>query len=117
MDAAASALLGAAIGSIPSFLAMVIQTRMKDKRERSKQLTDLSIAQYKVHLEQMMAAKRGGAILPLSVYLVHNDLVLTAMERGALTAAKLQEIDAAMNAIEAVVQGSKASESKKAGET
>jgi hypothetical protein len=101
MDAAVSALLGAAIGAVPSFIAMMVQSRMKDKRDRSKQLTDLSIVQYKAHLDQVMAGKGGRSILPLSVYLYHNDLVLKAIEAGSYTPEKVREIDATMEQIDA----------------
>lgn len=115
MDAAVSALLGAAIGSIPSFLAMVIQSRMKDKRDRSKQVTDMSLAQYKAHLEGVVAGK-GRSILPLSMYIRHNDLILRALETDTFTPERLREIDASMDAMEAVVQSNKPTASSKARE-
>ena len=86
MDPTVSALIGAGIGALSSVVTMIVQAWMKDKRERSKQLIDVSIAQYKAHAEHPGAK---GPLLPLITYLHHNDLVLKAIEDGSLSSAKL----------------------------
>jgi hypothetical protein len=87
-------LIGAAIGSASSIAAMIIQARMKDKRDRSKQLTDMSLAEFKMHLDLATSGGGPSAILPPSAFLYHNDLLLKAIETGTYTPEKAREISA-----------------------
>jgi hypothetical protein len=95
--AALSGLVGALIGSASSIATMAIQARMKDKRDRSKQLTDLSLAEFKAALDLATSGKGGRNVLPLPIYMYHNDLVLRALENGAYTPEKMQEISTAVS--------------------
>jgi hypothetical protein len=74
--AALSGLIGALIGSASSIATMFIQGRMKDKRDRSKQLTDMAMAEFKMHLDLATSGKGPSSISPPSAFLHHNDLVL-----------------------------------------
>jgi hypothetical protein len=85
-------LIGAAIGSASSIAAMIVQARMKDKRDRSKQLTDMSLAEFKMHLDLATSQQGPSAILPPSAYLHHNDLLLRAVESGTYTPERAREI-------------------------
>jgi hypothetical protein len=51
-SAAISGFVGALIGSISSIITIVVQSRAKDRRDRSKQVTDLSLAEFSMHLER-----------------------------------------------------------------
>ena len=86
--AALFGLVGALIGSASSIAAMIIQVRMRDKRDRSKQLTDMALAEFK-----MVADASGvGRAPPLASFLYKNDLVLRALESGSYTPEKAREI-------------------------
>jgi hypothetical protein len=93
MDAAVSALLGAAIGTFSSIATIYIQSKMKDRRDRSKQVTDLSVAQYKILADHAS----GRYMLPLSAYLHHNDLILRALDEGTYGPQKMREIEKLMD--------------------
>jgi hypothetical protein len=87
-------LIGAAIGSASSIIAMIIQAKIKDKRDRSKQLTDMSLAEFKMYLDLATSGLGPSAILPPSAYLHHNDLLLKAIESGTYTPERAREISA-----------------------
>lgn len=90
--AALFGLIGALIGSGSSVATMVVQGRMKDKRDRSKQLTDMALAEFKMHLDLATSGKGPSAVAPPSSFLYHNDLVLKAIEGGAYTPEKAKAI-------------------------
>ena len=90
--AALSGLIGALIGSASSVTTMVIQGRMKDKRDRSKQLTDMALAEFKMHLDLATSGKGPSSVGPPSAFLHHNDLVLKAIESGTYTPERAKEI-------------------------
>ena len=90
--AALSGLIGALIGSASSVVTMIIQGRMKDKRDRSKQLTDMALAEFKMHLDLATSGNGPSAVAPPSAFLHHNDLVLKAIETGTYTPEKAREI-------------------------
>jgi hypothetical protein len=90
--AALSGLIGALIGSASSIATMFIQGRMRDKRERSKQLTDMALAEFKMHLDFATSGKGPSAVGPPSAFLHHNDLVLKAIESGSFTPERAREI-------------------------
>ena len=59
-------LIGATIGSASSIVAMVIQAKIKDKRDRSKQVTDMALAEFKMALDLAVTGK-GPRNVPPSV--------------------------------------------------
>ena len=94
--AAITGLVGALIGSATSVVTMVIQGRARDRRDRSKQITDLALAEFKMHLDLATSGKGPSAIPPLSIFLLHHDLLLKAIEEGKYDTAKNREISAAL---------------------
>jgi hypothetical protein len=90
--AALSGFVGALIGSASSIVTMIIQSGMKDKRDRSKQLTDMALAEFKMHLDLATSGKGPSAIMPPSAFLHHNDLVLRAIESRSFTPEKARQI-------------------------
>jgi hypothetical protein len=90
--AALSGLVGALIGSASSIAAMFIQGRMKDERDRSKQLTDMALAEFKLHLDLPASGKDPSAIAPPVAFPYHNELVLNAIENGSYNPQKAKEI-------------------------
>ena len=90
--AALSGLVVALIGSASSVATMIIQGRMKDKRARSKQLTDMAMAKFKLHLDLATSGKGPSAIPPPVAFLYHNDLALNAIENGSYSPQKAKEI-------------------------
>ena len=73
---------------------MIIQAKMKDKRDRSKQLTDMSLAEFKMHLDLATSGHGPSAVQPPSSFLHHNDLLLKAIETGTYTPERAREISA-----------------------
>jgi hypothetical protein len=74
--AALSGLIGALIGSASSIATIVIQATVKDRRDRSKQVTDLSLAEFKKHVDMAISGSGPGKILPMSTYIHNNNLML-----------------------------------------
>jgi hypothetical protein len=102
--AALSGLIGAAIGSASSIATMVIQARTKDRRDRSKQLTDMALAEFKMHLDLATSGRGPTAVAPVALFLYSNDLVLKAIEGGSYTPDKAREISALVGAMDGVVK-------------
>ena len=65
---------------------------MKDKRDRSKQLTDMALAEFKLHLDLATSGKGPSTIPPPVAFLYHNDLALNAIESGSYNPEKAKEI-------------------------
>lgn len=87
-------LIGAGIGSASSIVAMVIQAKMRDRRDRAKQLIDMSMAEFKVHLDLATAGQGPAAVMPPSAFMYQNDLMLQAIENGTYTTERAREISA-----------------------
>jgi hypothetical protein len=93
--AAIFGLLGALIGSASSIVAMIIQVRVRDKRDRSKQLTDLALAEFKAAVDFVTSGKAvANVVPPLGLFLYKNDLQLRALESGTFTPETEREIAA-----------------------
>jgi hypothetical protein len=90
--AAVFGLIGAMIGSVSSVATMIVQARIRDKRDRSKQVTDMALAEFKMKLDLATSGKGPPNVLPLSIFLYHNDLLLEAIESGCFTPEKAREI-------------------------
>jgi hypothetical protein len=90
--AALSGLVGALIGSASSIATIIIQSKVRDKRDRSKQITDLSLAEFKMHLDMAIAGTGPSKVLPISTYIHNNNAVLEALDNGTLTPDRLKEI-------------------------
>jgi hypothetical protein len=92
LTAAVFGLAGALIGSASSVATIIVQSHYKDKRDRSRQVTDLSLAEHNTHLELLKAGKTDGGVLPISAYAHHNSLMLQALDDGNLTPERIAEI-------------------------
>jgi hypothetical protein len=90
--AALSGLIGALIGSASSIATIIIQSKVRDRRDRSKQVTDLSLAEFKMHLDMAVAGTGPSKVAPISTYIFNNNAVLEALENGTLTADRLKAI-------------------------
>lgn len=84
-------LVGAAIGSAASITTIIVQSHIKDKRDRAKQIIDLSLAEFGHHLELARAAGRG-ALLPIGAYIYNNDQILRSIEEGSFGPEKYTDI-------------------------
>ena len=85
-------LVGALIGSTSSIAAIIVQSRYKDKRDRSKQVTDLALAEFNTQVDLVKTGKKGGKVFPVSLYAHHNSLMLQALDEGDLTPERIVEI-------------------------
>jgi hypothetical protein len=107
-SAAISGFVGALIGSISSIITIVVQSRAKDRRDRSKQVTDLSLAEFSMRLELAKSGRGPSGVLPISTFIFHNNLLLKALDDGTLTPEKIAEIaklcDSAIEAVD-VIEG------------
>jgi hypothetical protein len=92
LTAAVFGLVGALIGSASSIAAMIVQSRYKDRRDRSKQVTDLALAEFNTHLELLKSGQTTGGVMPIATYAHVNDLVLTALDGRKLTPKRIAEI-------------------------
>jgi hypothetical protein len=90
--AALSGLVGALIGSASSIATIIIQAKVRDKRDRSKQVTDLSLAEFKMHLDMATAGTGPSKVLPISTFIFNNNAILEALENGTLSADQLKKI-------------------------
>lgn len=95
--AALSGLIGAVVGSASSIATMMIQARVRDRRDRAKQLTDMAMAEFKMHLDLATSGKGPRGVPPVAYFLYHNDLVLKAVEGGSYTPEKHREISVLMD--------------------
>lgn len=89
--AAVFGLAGALIGSASSVVTIIAQSRLKDRRDRSKQLLDLSLAEFSHHLD-LAKSNGGGAILPIAAYIYNNQLILKSIEDGSFGPETMSEI-------------------------
>ncbi|SFI39633.1 hypothetical protein [Bradyrhizobium sp. Gha] len=92
LTAAVFGLVGAMIGSVSSIATMVVQSRYRDKRDRTKQILDVSLAEYSAHLELAKADRAPRAVLPITAYVHNNAQLLDALEAGDLTPDRITRI-------------------------
>jgi hypothetical protein len=90
--AAIFGLVGALIGSISSVLTIIIQARLKDRRDRMQQVTTMAMEHFKIAIENQMKAGRGGGVLPPSVFAAYYLGFLNLMEKGDLNEAALEKL-------------------------
>jgi NhaP-type Na+/H+ or K+/H+ antiporter len=96
-----SALAGAIIGTAASIATILIQAKINDRRERTRQAVTLALEEIKF---QAANAKPGTGILPVSVYLYHQLAVLKAIEENDFTAERLRKITDETDALIATVR-------------
>jgi hypothetical protein len=91
-------LVGAVIGSASSIIVMYIQTKVKDRRDKIQQASQLAIEQFKVQFEYARLRQGQGqpgrlSIAPLISYFQYYWELLEAMEDGTLTVDKIREVN------------------------
>jgi hypothetical protein len=91
MDAGITAGVFGLVGAASTTIVNVAQVRFRDRRDRSKQVTDLALAEYNAHLT-VVKERPGGAVLPISAYAHQTDLMLRALDAGDLSPARIAEI-------------------------
>ena len=71
---------------------MWIQTKVTDKRERTKLITQLGIQDQKVGYESKVALAKGGYVMPLVTYIHYHSEILKLLEKDDLTPEKISEV-------------------------
>lgn len=92
MDAAIAALLGAAIGAGGPVLASWLQQKAQTRSERLKMAVQLGLADHEFFLDQAKA--KGGAILPVAVYVSYHMDMLDALAKEAFDASAVERLEA-----------------------
>lgn len=103
MEAAIAALLGAAIGAGGVLGSAWIQQRQQTRRERLKAASELGLVEYSNRVKEV--ERRGGALLPLSVYVAYHAEVLDALASGAFDADAVSAIDRKQIALVQAIEG------------
>jgi hypothetical protein len=81
-------LVGALIGASASITVVYIQSKIKDRRDRLQQATDLALAEFKMRLE----TAKGKVLPPIVVFVQFYFDVLSTMEAGVLDDINLKRI-------------------------
>lgn len=92
MDAALSALIGAAVGASATLVSLLIQQHFQTKRERLKIASDLGLAEYQHDLKLAENAPDGGNVAPLATYVICNARLLDELAKGAITGDKVKAL-------------------------
>jgi len=90
--AAIFGLLGAIVGSASSIATILIQTRLKDRRDRVQQVTTLAIEHFKMALEAGHRSGRGTSVLPPAIFAAYYVDLLEHLERGTLDEKTFAEV-------------------------
>lgn len=102
--AAIFGLVGALIGSISSIATIVIQAKVKDRRDRMQQVTTMAMEHFKIALDNAHKSRSGTDVLPPSVFAAYYLGFLKLMEADNLnesTFAKLSKDNGALAEIAA----------------
>ena len=82
--------VGALIGALASIVAITIQSRAHERRDKMRLMTELALEDYKIHHEAVKSA--GGAMPPLVVYLHYHQELMDLIEKKEVTPAALQKL-------------------------
>jgi hypothetical protein len=107
--AAIFGLIGALVGSMSSIATMLIQSKVKDKRDRMQQVTSLAIEHYKAIQDDAQKRGKEGA-LPPAVFVSYYHQLLELIESGKLNPETFSALNAKQSGIEAIVLPRKKSE-------
>jgi hypothetical protein len=107
--AAIFGLIGALVGSMSSIITMLIQSKVKDKRDRMQQVTSLTIEHYKAIQDDAQKRAKDGP-LPPAVFLSYYHQLLELIESGKLNPETFSALNAKQSGIEAVVLPGKKTE-------
>ncbi len=78
-------ILGAFIGAAASVITIVIQTKVADKREKSKIITQVAMEDYKFVYEALKNANVKDNMPPITTYFHYHSEVLKLIEEDKLT--------------------------------
>jgi hypothetical protein len=107
--AAIFGLVGALIGSASSIATIIIQAKVKDRRDRMQQVTAMAMEHFKSALDNNHKSNNGAATLPPAIFAAYYLGFLDLMESGKLNAttfAKLSDDNEVLAQI-ALTQGVK----------
>jgi len=92
MSSTAAAFLGAIIGSAASLLGLLIQQRYQNKRERLRIAADLAMKDHQQDMELAKNTEGGGAVAPISVYVIYHARLLEELAKSKVTSEKIKEL-------------------------
>lgn len=85
-------LFGVVIGVIPSLATVLVQQIYQTKRELIKNALLIAIKDYESAIELLKQHKEGGAVAPVSAYLIYHVNMLKALSKGSPNKAKIEAI-------------------------
>jgi hypothetical protein len=100
--AAIFGLIGALVGSMSSIVTMLIQSKVKDRRDRMQQVTSLAIEHYKAIQDDAQKRGKDGA-LPPAVFVSYYHQLPELIESGKLSPEAFSALNAKQSGIEAIV--------------
>jgi hypothetical protein len=115
--AAIFGLLGAIVGSASSVATILIQARLKDRRDRVQQVTALAIEHFKMALDTAHKSARGAPVLPPAIFAAYYVDLLEHLERGTLNERTFAEIMARNERLVQVIKNEEAERVKRTGPT
>lgn len=78
-------LLGAVIGAAASIGTVVVQSKIQDRRERTRQAVDLALEDYKIQLELSKRVPGSKRIPPVTLFIDFHLRLARELEAGPLT--------------------------------
>lgn len=78
-----SALIGALIGAAASVVTVVVQAHYQNKRELVKEALSVALEDWKARLA--IVTQKGGAALPLAVFVQYHTKLIQLAEQGKIT--------------------------------
>jgi len=86
-----SALVGALIGAAASVLTVLVQSHFQTKRELVKDAVALALEDWKTRLA--VIHQRGGAALPLAVFVQYHTKLIQLAEQGQITPGSIRALN------------------------
>ncbi len=105
MNTTSAAFLGAIIGAGASLLGLLIQQWFQTKRDRVRIAADLAMKEYQHDLELAKNTTGGGAVAPISTYVIHHAKILEALSKGKVNVQKIKKITKEMDEISSAFPG------------
>ncbi|MND42823.1 hypothetical protein D3C87_988750 [compost metagenome] len=87
-----SGFVGALIGAAGPVAVAYIQARKDERTHRREIASRLALADRDLHVE--VANKRGGPVLPISIYLAHHIELLDRLSKGPISAGDIKAMRA-----------------------
>ena len=96
-----SGFVGAIVGAAGPVAVAMIQAQKDDRNHRRELASRLALADRDKHIE--LAMKRGGPIMPISIYMAHHIELLERISKGSITAQDIKEMRDKMNELQELV--------------